>query len=268
MTGIGNFASHATLQYATDGRVAHATFTRPGSGNSLSEQALDEINDVVARVQADQNVRTLVVTGQEDSFCVGIDEEVLEAALGDLEYFEHVLTRVAATCLSLEALEVPVIGAVNGLASGAGFELALACDVIVAADEARIGDGHTEAGLIPGGGATVRLPRTIGAQHARELIYSSRLVSGSEAAALGLVLRSVPLASLDASVAELAASFTDKPRRALAAVKRQINGGLGLDTPSGVEFERNEFIRYLREPHSDALEGFRAAREGRPPNWA
>jgi enoyl-CoA hydratase/carnithine racemase len=268
VTGIGNFASHATLQYGTDGRVAHATFTRPDSGNSLSEQALDEINDVVARVQADQNVRTLVIRGQDDCFCSGLDEEVLEAALDDLEYFEHVLTRVAATCLSLEALEVPVIGAVNGLASGAGFELALACDVIVAAEEARIGDGHTAAGLIPGGGATVRLPRTIGAQHARELIYSSRLVSGSEAAGLGLVLRSVPLASLDASVAELAASFTDKPRRALAAVKRQINGGLGLDTPSGVEYERNEFIRYLREPHSDALEGFRAAREGRSPNWA
>jgi len=267
VTGIGNFASHATLQYGTEGRVATATFTRPAAGNSLSEQALDEITDVVARVQADQNVRTLVVRGQDDCFCAGIDDEVLEGALGDLEYFEHVLTRVAATCLSLEALEVPVIAAVNGLASGAGFELALACDVIVAADEARLGDGHVAVGLIPGGGATVRLPRTIGVQQARDLIYSGRLVSGSEAAALGLALRSVPAASLDASVAELAASFTDKPRRALAAAKRQINGGLGLDTPSGVEYERNEFIRYVREPHSDALEGFRAAREGRPPNW-
>jgi enoyl-CoA hydratase/carnithine racemase len=267
VSGIGNFASHATLQYDTEGRVATATFTRPGRGNSLSEQALDEINDVVARVQADQYVRTLVVTGQEDSFCVGIDEEVLEAALGDLEYFEHVLTRVAATCLSLEALEVPVIAAVNGLASGAGFELALACDVIVAADEAQIGDAHTEVGLIPGGGATIRLPRTIGVQQARAMIYSGRLVSGSEAAALGLVLRSVPAASLDAAVAEVAARFTGRPRRALAAAKRQINGGLGLDTPSGVEYERHEFIRYIREPHSDALEGFRAAKEGRPPNW-
>ena len=78
----------------------------------------------------------------------------------------------------------------------------------------------------------------------------------------------MPAAELDGAVAALAASFADKSRRALAAAKRQINGGLGLDTPSGVEHERSEFIRYLREPHSDAIEGFRAAREDRPPSWA
>jgi enoyl-CoA hydratase/carnithine racemase len=179
-----------------------------------------------------------------------------------------VLTRLAATCLSLEALEVPVIAAVNGLACTAGFELALSCDLIVAADEAQIGDAHTASGLVPGGGATVRLPRTIGVQLARELVYSGRLMSGSQAAAIGLVARSVPAAKLSEAVEEIAASFADKSRRSLAICKRQINGGLGLDTPSGVEHERGEFIRYLREPDSDAIEGFRAAQAGRPPTWA
>jgi len=259
----GNTTSHATLHYAVAGRVARATFTRP----DLAEKSLDDLNDVVARVQADTAVRTLVIRGQDDVFCTGIAPELMESAFADLEYFEHVLTRVAATCLSLEALEVPVIAAINGRASAAGFELALACDLIVAAQEARLADAHTEAGMIPAGGATVRLPRMVGAQVARELIYSSRVIGGAEAAAIGLALRCVPAAELDETVEAIAAGFTGKSRRALAACKRQINGGLGLDTPSGVEHERSEFIRYLREPHSDAVEGFRAAREGRPPSW-
>ena len=78
----------------------------------------------------------------------------------------------------------------------------------------------------------------------------------------------MPLAQLDAAVAEITSSFADKSRHALATAKRQINGGLGLDTPSGVEHERSEFLRYLREPGSDALEGYRALREDRPPRWA
>lgn len=263
MSSRGRTPSHATLDYATAGRVARATFTHP----ELSESSLDELNDVVARVQADHDVRVLVVRGQGEVFCTGIEAALMASAFADLEYFEHVLTRIAATCLSLEALDVPVIAAVNGRATAAGLELALACDMIVAADDAQLGDTQLDSGMIPGGGSTVRLPRAVGVQQARELIYSARMVAGREAAALGLALRSVPGAELDATVEALAASFTGKSRQALAASKRQINGGLGRDTPTGVEHERSEFIRYLREPQSDAVEGFRAASEGRPPSW-
>ena len=264
MTGGGSTASHATLHYAALDRVAHATFLR----SELSEETLDDLNDVVARVQADHIVRALVIRGEGEVFCAGMGPELLESAFVDLEYFEHVLTRIAATCFSLEALDVPVIAAVNGRATAAGLELALSCDLIVAADEALLGDAHSASGMIPGGGSSIRLPRAIGVQHARELIYSSRLVSGTEAATIGLALRSVPAAELDAAVEAVAAGFTGKSRQTLAACKRQINGGLGLDTPSGVEHERNELIRYLRVSNADALEGFRAAAEGRPPSWA
>jgi enoyl-CoA hydratase/carnithine racemase len=120
---------------------------------------------------------------------------------------------------------------------------------------------------VPGGGATVRLPRAVGAQHAREILYSARLLPGTEAAAIGLALRSVPAAELDATVAAITASFANKSRGALATIKRQVNGALGLDTPSGVEHERSEFLRYLREPGSDAIEGYRAGQEDRPPSW-
>ncbi len=261
-------ASHPTLDYTRVDGVARVTFVRPEQGNSLSEQALNDLNDIVALVQADPGVHVLVIRGSDGVFCTGIDAAVLDAALGDLEYFEHVLTRVAATCLSFEALDVPVIAAVGGIASGAGFELALACDLILVSDDAQIGDGHTAVGRVPGGGGTIRLPRAIGVQRARELIYSGRLLGGAEAAAIGLALRSVPPASLDDEVAVLAAEFVDKSRHVLAVCKRQINGGLGLDTHSGVEHERGEFIRYLNESGVDGLEGLRAGREDRPPAWS
>ena len=265
---MANPATHATLDYSAHDRVAYATFARPERQNSLSEQALDDLNNVVARVQEDHSLRTLVLSGQGEAFSIGLDPELLTAAFADFEYYEHVLTRVAATCLSLEALDVPVIAAVNGTASADGFELALACDLIVISQDASIGDGRGVFGCVPGGGATVRLPRAVGVQRARELIYSARMVSGTEAAEIGLALRAVPAAELDAAVAVVAATFTSKSRRALATAKRQLNGGLGLDTPSGVEHERSEFLKYLREPHSDAVEGFAAHQENRPPSWA
>jgi enoyl-CoA hydratase/carnithine racemase len=260
--------SHATLNYSIRDRVAHATFARPEKLNSLSEEALDDLGVVVRNVQADNNVRALVISGDGEAFSVGLDDELLEKAYGDPEYFENVLTRLAAACLSLESLGVPVIAQMGGKALGAGLELALSCDLIVAADDAQIGDGQLAAGSVPGGGASIRLPRLIGVQRARELIYSGRTLSGKEAAEIGVVLKSVPAAELEATVAELVATLTDKPRASLATAKRQINRGLGLDTPTGVEQERRELIRYLQESSADAIEGFRARRDGREPDWA
>jgi len=260
--------SHETLDYSVTDRIAYATLCHPDRGNGFTERTLDELNDVVARVQQDTSVRALVLRGEGEVFSVGIDQDMLAALHADLEFYEHMLTRVAALGLSLEALDVPVIAAVNGTATAVGLDLALACDLIVIADEAMIGDGRATYGRVPGGGATVRLPRAVGVMHAREILFSGRLMNGIEAAALGLALRSAPLAELDAAVAKLTATFADKSRPALATIKRQINGSLGLDTPSAIEHERSEIIRYVSDPHSDALEGLGAEREGRPPSWA
>jgi enoyl-CoA hydratase/carnithine racemase len=261
-------ASHATLDYTVNERVAYATLCHPETRNAFTGQTLDDLNDVVARVQHDTTVRALVVRGQGDIFSAGMSQDVLSALYADLESYEHVLTRVAALGLSLESLDVPVIAAINGLATEVGFDLALACDLILTADEAQIGDGRAMHGRVPGGGATVRLPRAVGVMRAREILFTGRLLSGTEAAALGLALRSVPLAQLDAAVAELTTSLASKSRPALATLKRQINGSLGLDTPSAIEHERGEIIKHVSDPHSDALEGLRADREGRPPSWA
>jgi enoyl-CoA hydratase/carnithine racemase len=259
--------SHATLNFATDGPVARAVFARPELRNSLSEEALDDIGDVLRSVQANGTVRALILSGEGDAFSAGLDDELLERAYADSEYFEHVLTRLAATCSSVESLEVPVIAKVRGLALGAGLELAMACDVILAADDAQLGDGHLAGGVVPGAGASIRLARLVGLQRARELIYSGRTISGAEAASIGLVLTAVPGGELDAATDALVAGFAGTPRQALATAKRQINRGLGLDTPSGVEQERRELLRYMREAGGDAIEGLHARREGRPPAW-
>ena len=256
-------ASHATLDFFSSEHVAHARFTRPHEQNSLTEQALDDFNDVVASVQANPAIRVLVLRGEGDVFSNGLDATLLEHAVTDIEYFEHLLTRIAAIGLALESLEVPVIAAVNGTARGSGVEIALACDVIIAAEEASIRCGEAAAGIIGGGGTTVRLPRIVGAARARELLYSGRELSGLEAVEVGLAVRAVPRAALDAAADELATAFAGASRGYLATTKRQINAGLGLDTPTAVDNERSELIRHLGTPGSEMVAGLRAEREKR-----
>jgi len=124
---MANSASHATLDYSARDRVAYAAFARPDLQKRLNEQALDDINDVVARVQADHHLRTLVLRGQGEAFSVGPRTELMATAFADLELTnEHVLTRVAATCLSLRGARCPGDRGGQRDRSAAGFELALA----------------------------------------------------------------------------------------------------------------------------------------------
>jgi enoyl-CoA hydratase/carnithine racemase len=167
----------------------------------------------------------------------------------------------------METLPVPVVAAVNGLARAGGFELILASDLAIAAHEARIADSHTQFGVIPGGGATQRAPRRIGAQRARELIFTARWIDGRDAAAYGLVLGSVPRADLAAATEELVDHFRTKSRACLAAAKAAMNDGARLAVADGVRLEIDRFFEYIDES-PDAREGFNAYREKRPPRWS
>lgn len=257
-----------TLDLVVEGGVARATLNRPAQLNSISEALLDDLDTVVATVRSTPAVRALVLRGSGKVFSVGLDLALLDRAFTDLGYFEHVLTRLADICLALEELDVPVVAAVNGLARAGGFELILACDLVVVAEGARIGDVHTSFGVVPGGGSSVRLPRLVGPQRAKEIFFSARWMTGVEVAELGLALRAVPAGELDTAVDELLAGFVDKSRQCLGTVKRQMRRTAGLPTREGVAVEREEFFAYLRAPGSDGLEGFRAFREQRPPAWA
>lgn len=255
-----------TLDLDVTDRVAYVRFTTPARMNSITEQRIADLEQVVARVRSDPNIRALVVTGSGRAFCVGLDLGLLERAFSDMRYFEATIRRLNAVLLDLEALPVATIAAVNGFARAGGFEIALACDLMVIADEARIGDNHTHVGVMPGGGSTQRLPRRIGEQRAKELIWSARWLDGPQAVAYGLALRSVPGAELDGAVEDLLAELRHRPRECLAVVKEAIHAARTLPIAAGIQHEIQAFVSYMgSQPF--AREGYEASRAGRSPDW-
>lgn len=247
-------------------RVLRLVLDRPDALNAIDERVLDELEAGCAAVESRDDLRAFVVAGRGDVFSVGMDLACLDRGFADHAYFRAFLERFHALLLRLERLPVPTVAAVNGLTRAGGFEVLLACDLAICADEARIADNHTQFGVIPGAGATQRAPRRLGPQRARELIFTSRWIDGREAERIGLVLRSVPRARLAAEVEQLLDGVRDKSRDCLAAAKRAIAGGEGLPLEASVQVELAEFLRHL-ETSPDASEGFRAYRERRPPRW-
>ncbi len=217
-------------------------------------------------VEDRDDIRALVITGVGDVFSVGMDLTCLERGFEDHVFFREFLERFHRILLRLERLPVPTVAAVNGLTRAGGFELLLACDLAVCADEAQISDNHTQFEVIPGGGATLRAPRRLGMQRAKELIFTAHWIDGRAAERIGLVLRSVPRAYLDDSVDELVAAFREKSRDCLSAAKAAINNASDQSVEAGLRIELSEFFRYLDES-PDPSEGFRAYLEKRPPTW-
>jgi enoyl-CoA hydratase/carnithine racemase len=247
-------------------RVLWLTLNRPRALNAVDEAVLDGLEAALTEVRSREELRALVITGAGDAFSVGMDLACLDRGFADHGWFRAFLERFNSLLLELERLPVPTVAAVNGLTRAGGFELLLACDLALAAREARIADNHTQFGVIPGAGATQRAPRRLGMQRAKELILTGRWLEGWEAERLGLVLRSVPRAELETAVEDLVGQFRDKSRDCLAAVKAAMNRGDGLSIEAGIKVEMEEFFRYLATS-PDASEGFRAYREMRLPHW-
>ncbi|MGH2812728.1 MAG: enoyl-CoA hydratase/isomerase family protein [Actinomycetota bacterium] len=247
-------------------RVAYLTINRPDALNAIDEDVLTEFAENLNRVSADTSIKALVITGAGDAFCVGLDIDLLSRAFSDLDYFRRILDRFKQLLLAVEALPVPVVVAVNGLARAGGFELILACDLVVISEAARIGDTHLAFGIVPGGGSTQRLPRRIGSQRARELILTGRWMSASEAAEAGLALTAVEPQDLPAAVEELADRFRLLSRPCLAATKSAMRLGADLPLEKALELELDEFMRYL-EQEPTSREGYLAYVEGRNPSW-
>jgi len=255
-----------SVEYEVRDRVGYATLNRPHALNAIDEGVLGDLAALLPQVADDQGVKALVFSGAGEVFSVGLDLGLLEKAFADTTYFRDVLERLKRILLDIEALPVPAIAAINGLARAGGLELALACDLVLIADEARVGDTHLAYGIVPGGGATQRLPRAIGRQRARDLILTGRWIMGPEAAEIGLALKSVPRASLEAAVEELAGRFRGLSRACLGATKAAIVAGAALPLDEALDVEIDHFIRYL-DTEPTAREGFNASLERRDPVW-
>jgi enoyl-CoA hydratase len=257
---------YKNIEIAKENAVATLQLNRPDVLNALNLDLLAEMADAVDTVGNDQDVKVLVVRGAGRAFCAGADLTLLDTALDNPEELTHYIHRLTSCLFQLEELPIPVIAVVHGFALAGGLELVLACDLAIAAEDARIGDQHVNFGLIPGGGSTQRLPRRIGMQRAMELLTTGRWLSGAEAAAWGLVLRAVPAASLDGELEKLLAPLRVKSRPGLGWIKTVTRRGWDLPLRDGVALEGLAFVQYLTtSPHP--REGIQAFREKRQPRF-
>jgi enoyl-CoA hydratase len=245
---------------AADG-VALVTLNRPEVLNALDYATLGELVEAIEALDADSAIRCVVVTGAGRAFAAGADiKEMADATPVTLTVANHF-----ARWERLRRIRTPLIAAVRGFALGGGCELAMACDMVVAADDAVFGQPEIKLGIMPGAGGTQRLTRALGKAKAMELILTGRNLSAAEAEARGLVSRVVAREeTLNAAVA-LAAEVAAMPPLAVRAAKEAVNRAYELSLDAGLEFERRNFFMLFAS--EDQKEGMRAFIEKRRPEW-
>jgi enoyl-CoA hydratase len=232
--------------------------------NALSTELLAELGRVFEALEAASETRAVILTGDGTYFSAGADLKEMvgidaERAVRTVAEGHRLLGRIAA-------FPAPTIAAINGLAVGGGLELALACDLRICGDAAKLGAPEVNYGLFPAYGGTQRLPRLVGAAKARELIFTAGLVPAAEALRIGLVNRTVPSGQELRAARDLAHTIAQKAPRAVRAAKRAITEGLGHSLEEGIAIEARLFEREVL-PSSDLREGITAFVERRPPKF-
>lgn len=244
------------------GPVVVLTLNRPDKMNALSFPTLLMLREAIESVRFDAEVRALVITGAGDkSFSAGADLKE-RATMTPVQVKEFIRT-IRDTFTAIEDLGKPVIAAVNGVALGGGTELALACDIRLAADTATLGLTETGLGIIPGAGGTQRLPRLVGKGKAKELIFTARKVSAAEAKEIGLVEQVYPADRLMDEAVAMANQIAQNGPVAVEQAKYAINAGFETDLKTGLLFESRAYDVII--PTKDRLEGLAAFREKRKP---
>lgn len=258
--------SYANIKLETTDSVATIRLNRPDALNALNLELLAEFSDAVAAVGRDESVKVLVVRGEGRAFCAGADLLFFDTVFDEISRLPPYVKLLNDCFLQLEDLPIPTIALVHGFALAGGLELALACDLTLAAADAHLGDQHANFGLMPGGGSTQRLPRRIGMQRAMELLTTGRWLSGSEAADWGLVLRAVPPETLEAELETLLAQLRGKSRAGLGWIKSIARQGQDFPLRAGIDREGMAFVQYFAtSPHP--REGIRAFKEKRQPEF-
>jgi enoyl-CoA hydratase/carnithine racemase len=246
------------VEYEAKGSIAVVRLNRPDRMNALNRQLQDDLGRAFAAAEAAPEVRVLILTGAGRAFSVGADIEELETTA---EGAARQLQASLACLSSPERLRKPVIAAVNGYALGGGFELALACDLVVASDRAVFGVPEPTLGVVPGF-AMQRLPRLVGVMRAREILLTARRLSAQEAREYGLVSRVAPHDELMAEARSVAMGMTELAPLALELLKATINRHL-LSSDLAFAERANAWLFTTR----DAQEGIRAFREKRKPKF-
>jgi len=240
-------------------RVGVITLNRPAQLNALNDALMDALGDALLQFDADEGIGAIVITGSDKAFAAGADI----AVMADWTYMDvyqgQFITRNWET---IRKVRKPVIAAVAGYAMGGGCELALACDIVIAAESAQFALPEIKLAMLPGAGGTQRLPRAIGKAKAMDMCLSARMLGADEADRYGLVSRVVPDAELQAVALKLATQIAGYSSPALMAIKESVNRAYEASLTEGILFERRELhARFASEDAHEGMHAFLAKRK-------
>ncbi|MET0124771.1 enoyl-CoA hydratase [Pseudomonas caspiana] len=242
------------------GRVGLVTLNRPQALNALNAQLISELNHALDDLDANRDIGCIVLTGSSKAFAAGADIK----EMAELKYPQIYLDDLFSDSDRVASRRTPVIAAVAGFALGGGCELALMCDFILAADNARFGQPEIKLGVLPGMGGTQRLTHAVGKAKAMEMCLTGRLIDAQEAERAGLVARVLPLDELLGEALKVAASIAEKSLPVAMMVKESVNRAFEVSLAEGIRFERRVFhAAFATEDQKEGMAAFIEKREPR-----
>jgi enoyl-CoA hydratase/carnithine racemase len=258
--------SYQEIIYTERHGVVWITLNRPGVMNAISMRMLGELEDAIRRIQVASGIRVVVLTGAGKAFCAGADlkefsDSYRDGGPGVPDFPE----RAERVCGLLRSLSQPVIAGVNGFALAGGLELVMCCDLVIAAESAKIGDVHANFGVFPGAGGAAVLPRKVGPNRAKYLLFTGDMLPASELLAFGLVNEVVPDGDLMAALERLIAKLASKSPLLLRRMKEVANAALDQDQAAALRHEMLLMRHHLRS--YDLAEGLKAFAEKRKPEF-
>lgn len=246
----------------TKGRVGIVTVNRPEALNAVNHAVMKSLMEAVSALDQDDNIGCMVITGAgEKAFVAGADIK----EMADKSYTDMYLADIQSGWETFAATRKPVIAAVNGFALGGGCEIAMMCDIIIAADSARFGQPEIKLGVTPGWGGSQRLTRAVGKAKAMDLILTGRMMDAAEAESCGLVARVVPTDKLMEEALAAAETIASYSKTTLMVAKEQVNRAFETTLAEGLRFERRTF--YSLFATEDQKEGMAAFAEKRKPEF-
>ncbi len=257
----GNTMSYENIVVETRGKVGLIRLNRPQALNALTRALMHDLTRALDAFEADANIGCMVITGSDKAFAAGADIK----EMADKTFADAFLGDFAATWDRAATVRKPVIAAVAGFALGGGCELAMQCDLIITADNAKFGQPEIKLGIIPGIGGTQRFTRAVGKAKAMDMILTGRMMDAQEAERGGLVARVVPLANLMDEAMKLAETIASMSLPSVLAAKEAVNRSFETTLAEGVRFERRVFHSLFAS--ADQKEGMAAFIAKRPPKF-
>lgn len=253
--------AYETLIVDNDGHIAVIKLNRPEALNAINGQLLEELAAALQEAQANKKIRSIIITGSEKAFAAGADIKAMSEMSYAEVFGEDLFTKDLQTITSIRK---PIIAAVAGYALGGGCELAMMCDMIIAADTAKFGQPELNLGVPPGMGGTQRLARAIGKAKAMDMILTGRTMDAEEAERAGLVARVVPSKSLMSEALAIAEKIAEKSMPSVMAAKELVNKAYETTLNEGISAERRLFhAMFATEDQKEGMHAFLEKREAR-----